>query len=332
MAAGSPPSSLIVVCTGRCGSTLLSNMVRLHPEVLSLSELFVLLGPRAFEPGLVTGERFWEILSVPDQYHTMMLRGGLGFKEWLYQPAPGRRYTAETGVPPIVFVTLPHLTDEPEALFDELAEWVPSLEPRPIGEQFARLFGWLCRRFGRTVWMERSGTSLGWVSSVAALFPEARIVHLHRDGRECAVSMSLHNGFKLLALVRGGWVPDGVAWPPSAERPFDIGAFDRARPPAWMLGGAWSDMVVEGSRQLMELEPGRVSTMRYEALVADPADELRRLVRLCGWAEDEEWVSRASALVVPQEPRWVRLPEAERTALVEACAPGMALLERRDAH
>jgi hypothetical protein len=31
---------VIVVSTGRCGSTMLSNMLRLNPEILSLSEFF----------------------------------------------------------------------------------------------------------------------------------------------------------------------------------------------------------------------------------------------------------------------------------------------------
>ena len=32
---------VFVVGTGRCGSTMLSNMLRIHPEVLSLSEFMV---------------------------------------------------------------------------------------------------------------------------------------------------------------------------------------------------------------------------------------------------------------------------------------------------
>jgi hypothetical protein len=34
-----------VVSTGRCGSTMLTNMLRLNPDILSLSEFFSLLLP-----------------------------------------------------------------------------------------------------------------------------------------------------------------------------------------------------------------------------------------------------------------------------------------------
>ena len=36
---------VFVVSTGRCGSTMLSNMLRLNPGILSLSEFFSLLMP-----------------------------------------------------------------------------------------------------------------------------------------------------------------------------------------------------------------------------------------------------------------------------------------------
>jgi hypothetical protein len=35
------PDARFIIGTGRCGSTLLSRMLRLHPRVLELSELFV---------------------------------------------------------------------------------------------------------------------------------------------------------------------------------------------------------------------------------------------------------------------------------------------------
>ena len=42
---------VIVVSTGRCGSTMLSNMLRLNPEILSLSEFFSLLMPDPLRSG-----------------------------------------------------------------------------------------------------------------------------------------------------------------------------------------------------------------------------------------------------------------------------------------
>ena len=53
---------VIVVSTGRCGSTMLSNMLRLNPEILSLSEFFSLLMPDPFPAGELDAAAYWRIL------------------------------------------------------------------------------------------------------------------------------------------------------------------------------------------------------------------------------------------------------------------------------
>lgn len=314
---------VIVVSTGRCGSTLLSNMVRAHPDLLSLSEFFVLLREAAFPGDPVTGQQFWEILSQPSPAVTLLLRSGLSMPELLYRPGPGTRFSPETGVPPVLLTTLPHLVEDPEALFDELAAWAPSLDERPVAGQYRRLFGWLGERLGRRVWVERSGVSLPLVPALSELFPEAGFVHLYRDGRECAVSMSQHSGFRLLALrVHPELVPGDLV---DGDR-IDRRAVERAEIPPEVLGRIWSDMVVAGSAALAGLAPDRVTSMSYEALVAEPGNELRRLAAFIGVEPGPGWLDAAAALVDRRPPRWLTLPEPERRRLTSACAPGLELL------
>src|SRR5215469_3809769 len=255
---------VIVVTTGRSGSTMLSNMVRSHPELLSLSELFILLGVRAFSDGPVSGPRFWEILSRPHRALHVLQRSGVTFPELLYVPGPGARFTVEAGVPPLMLVPLPHLVDDPEALFDEIGAWAVELDARPLADQYRRLFDWLGRRLGRRVWIERSGASLPIADVLAQQFPEAGIVHLYRDGRECAMSMSRHDGFKLMAfrhqrrLTPAGMYPDGRppagragARPGSRDelRGADGRSLERAAPPHRVhRRGARSGLAGEGRR------------------------------------------------------------------------------------
>jgi hypothetical protein len=313
----------IVVSTGRSGSTLVSRMVREHRDVLSLSEFFVLLGDAAFPDGSVSGPGFWEMLSRPGADMRRVQRSGLRFDEVLYWPGPGTRFTDETGVPPVLLTTLPHLVDDSRALFDELATWVPRLDERPVGDQYRRLFAWLCRRLGREIWVERSGASLPMVPTLSRLFPEAGFVHLYRDGRECAVSMSQHVGFKLLALRSR---PDLAPADMMAGDRLNGPAVSRMRIPPEVFGSIWSDMVVAGAPRLAELAPGRVTSIRYEELVDRPADELRRLAAFIGVEADPGWLRRATALVRPRPSRWPALPEPDRRRLAVACAPGMELL------
>src|SRR5215472_3289599 len=335
------PGQIFVVSTGRCGSTLLSNMLRLHPGVLSLSEFIVVVMPDAFPLEPVSGGAFWEMLSRPRKAWTHMLRFDIGMDEILYRVGPPGRYTVETGVPPLLLIPLPHLTEDHEALFDELSEWVPESGCRPVQEHYRRLFSWLCRRLDKQVWVERSGGSLKWLPELVRCFPEARFVHLYRDGRECAVSMSRHNGFKLTyvskqLLRRLGVDPftsddPPMRTPPAALQPFMPESFDRGRYvslrlPVEDMGQEWSNMVLRGCQELRRLGPERVLHMGYEALVAASAAELRRLATFVGVEADEEWLSNAATLVRPQPPRWTRLPAVQRRRLVEACAPGMQLL------
>lgn len=339
--AARPLTPRFVVSSGRCGSTLLSQMLHLHRDVLSLFDLFVTLIPLAFPTGPVSGEQFWELLTRPRRQHTLMLRLGISTPEMRYRPGLGRRFTAETGVPPLLLIALPHLVEDPDALLDELGEVVPTFDARPIGEQYDRLFTWLCQRLDRTVWVERSGSSLDWLDDLIAHFPDARFVHLYRDGRDCAVSMALHDGFKFPALGRRlqrrlGVDPyqsdlEPAKAVPRSVSPFMPETFDRERYLALRLpvaeqGRTWSRMVVRGCELMGQLDPDRVLPLRYETLLAEPICTLRRLASFLEIAADEPWLEHAASLVRQQPPRWTRLPEPERRELIEACGPGMRLL------
>ena len=77
-------------------------------------------------------------------------------------------------VPPILCATLPHLTDRHEELFDELGPVAEGQPKQPPAAHFQYLFEWLCERFGRDVWVERSGGSLMFGARLLRQFPKAR--------------------------------------------------------------------------------------------------------------------------------------------------------------
>jgi hypothetical protein len=320
-----------VVSTGRCGSTALSNMLRLHPAVLSLSEFFSFVEP-PFRPEPIDGQEFWRMLSVPSPYVRWLLYPGLAVDQVLYRPGPGRRFTAETGVPPIAMTALPHLAEDPEALYDEICAWAVGRAVMPAVDHFRALFAWLCERLGRSVWVERSGTSLPRTARLAAAFPEARFVHLYRDGRDCAMSMSRHDGFRLL-WMRGSMdmalhqdPADLPPAPPANAPPLDRERFDAVHVPAADMGRFWSEMEIRGAADLARLEPDHVLPLRYESLVAAPAAELARLAAFTGIDADPGWLERAGALAQAQPQRWRDLPPEQLAALDDACAPAMRLL------
>ena len=253
---------VIVVSTGRCGSTMLSNMLRLNPEILSLSEFFSLLMPDPFPAGDLDAAAYWRLLSEPWVFFRHLYRLGLRVPEFLYVPGPGSRFTAATGIPPILVTALPHLSDDPEGLYDEVEAFAAGLTPASAAAQHRRLIGWLCDRLGARAWVERSGSSLLYISQLAGLFRDAKFVHLYRDGRECAYSFSRHPGYRLGAVsamldARLGMSPYlGEDKPPEQVPPdlrpfmpetFDHEAFERFQVPVAESGQFWSDMIMPHS-------------------------------------------------------------------------------------
>src|SRR5262249_4297047 len=111
---------VIVVSTGRCGSTMLSNMLRVNPEILCLSEFFSLLMRAPFPASYWNEAGYCGRLSELWVLLSHACRRGLCRPEFLYEPGPGRRFTSATGSPPILVTALPHLSDDPEGLYDEV--------------------------------------------------------------------------------------------------------------------------------------------------------------------------------------------------------------------
>ena len=151
---------VLVLSTGRCGSTMVSDVLNLHPDVLSLSEVFSLLGPLALFRKRLSGRAMWALCSRQNPALRVLLSADTIPSEILYPFAdPHARYSPRN-VPPILCAMLPHLTPDYEHLYDDLEPVVRGLPRANLADQYRHLFEWLRDHFGRRVWVERSGGSL----------------------------------------------------------------------------------------------------------------------------------------------------------------------------
>ncbi len=100
-----------IVGTGRCGSTLLSKMIRENEQVASIFEYFSGLDPDVcFSRKPVDAETFAALHCNQHTITSMVLARGYPIAEVVYPfDAPGARYSRESGVPFIVGATLASL-------------------------------------------------------------------------------------------------------------------------------------------------------------------------------------------------------------------------------
>ena len=326
-----------VVGTGRCGSTLLSRMLGEHPTTLSVFEFFngLDMGKR-FGSEAMDGKEFASLISQEHPFVTMVLRRGYEVPEITYPFGPKAKYKRDDGLPWILVSTLPRLTDDPDSLFDETVAYAATLPKQPLPQQYRQLFEWLAQRLGRECWIERSGSSIDYIGSLHEFYPEARFLHLHRDGPETALSMREHHAYRLAISLMYQLPPN------TRDSHADLGEIDKgdtadtisqlleSQPPVEYFGRYWSQELVHGFRSLGKLNVNQYREIRFEDMVSKPKETLKEISDFFELpATEDGWIDRAAALVHGIPPtRFEKLPANEQELLTETCQVGGQLLGR----
>jgi hypothetical protein len=327
-----------IVGTGRCGSTLLSQMLAEHPGALSVFELFNGIDwARRFAADPIDGESYGALIAAEQPFVTAVLRRGYEVAEITYPFESGRRRRGDP-LPWILVAMLPRLSDDPDALFDEVMARVKGHPRQSAPAHHRMLFEWLLARLGKTFWLERSGSSFDYLGELIRHFPDARFLHIHRDGPEAALSMVHHHAYRLPISILYDSPLDGGA------RLADLGPLDlhaaptggdaisrvlASRPPPALFGRYWCDQVLHGYRALRELDADRYAEVRFEDLVERPREVLSDIAAFFALPDGRDWIASAAQLVRGAPARRVpELDRAQRVALEDACRPGQVLLGR----
>jgi hypothetical protein len=142
----------------------------------------------------------------------------------------------------------------------------------PSRPAFIEAFAGLCmQKAGKQRWAEKTPRNIGRIGEIFRCFPNARFVHVLRDGRDVACSLRTHPRH---TVVDGKLVPVDT-WKPIA------GCARR-----WVRD-------IEGSRRWWG-DP-RFHAVRYEDLVLDPKPVLERLMAFIGEDWDEGMLAHADA-------------------------------------
>jgi hypothetical protein len=310
---------VFIVGTGRCGSTLISNLLRNFSNGLSLSEFFTVLGgPRAFTTEIVDAQRLWELLSKPSEDVLGLLEYASNVPELLYTKSDLSRIGDTNHLAPLMLVPLPHISDQPELLFLQLRDFVFGLPSEPISKLFTRIFEWLQHRHQKQYWFERSGGSVVYLDHLIRHWPQAKFVHMTRDGIECALSMSRHPFFRLQVsrlIHRDQTIPVSQAL--LQDIPID------------RFGAYWSALVTRCVASLKNLPKDQVLHINYKELIQRPQTTLSHLFRFLDEQQpNSQHLLQMCSRIQPMKTLADELEKSSKDALAEACGPGSRALER----
>jgi putative sulfotransferase len=304
----------IIISNGRCGSTLLSDLIVEEPETCSAQEFFMSVAPWNRSTQVITGPEYWKVLSGPKEELSVLFKIGAPPKEVRY-PAGGRFSGDLVNLPRILAITLAKLTDDPDALFDALAGRVEEFPTQSVGAHHQAFLDLLAELTGKKRWVERSGGSSQVTTSLLENFPTAKIVYLTRDWTATAKSMSKHSSFQLVQLrveAVGRYGVDPLTANPGDDMPDEVAQYlperltadflrQRGEDPKRFLG-LCAFMSSQAEQALADHPPAHLHTMAYEVLVADPVGELTKLGEFLGFADPAGWAVSVADRVRKPEP------------------------------
>jgi hypothetical protein len=155
-----------------------------------------------------------------------------------------------------------------EDVVERIAAGAPTL-----GSALGTIFQAYAARFDKPRWGDKRPAYLQNLDVVLRLFPDAQIVNIVRDGRDCVASLK------------------EMAW---------------HRQDIYATVAAWARAVDDGRRAARWLPATRYHQMRYEDLVADPHTHLARLCAFLGEVYHPAMAdpSRVAPVAVPAHKTW----------------------------
>ena len=333
-----------IVGTGRCGSTILSRMVNLHPDVAVFNEFLIAMDfHKKWSERPVSGAEMAAIIDCG-------LQGGSGpFKKIVAHLAtpevtfeggatslPQHADAYRDGVfPDILLLPLPHLFDKPEEALADLLAFVKKQPLQALSKHYIAIFEYLTQKAGKTIWIERSGGSIAWMPEMLDLFPDGKYMHLHRNPLDVALSMQRHNHFRVRAFKYFDLkTKDGIRWSdldetdlnnnlPTSPRLKAI--MDHPVPLEYFLEDV-NEGILRGMKEVKRLAPSHYAEISFEEIMADPKAALRTLADFFDLAPDDSWLTEAAALLKSGQAAQ-NTPTAEQTALLKRhCHASMVLL------
>jgi hypothetical protein len=154
------------------------------------------------------------------------------------------------------------------------------------------LYRVLAAAAGRCVVGDKTPDYCAYVTLIQSLWPKAKFIHVIRDGRDVALSMSKHPGYQRMAsLMIPNWVPLSLD-----KRYAMTDRLNRA-PTLEDYIGLWDLRIRRTLDDARCLPADSYFELRYENLLQDPQAEATRLAAFLGVSRPQHWLSQVKKIV-----------------------------------
>jgi hypothetical protein len=274
---------IFVFGTGRSGTSLFFDLLAAHPDFAWFSN-FTHVFPRV------------PVVAALSRIHDLPFSERLVSRRTRFVPKPTETYRILNHCTNSRFtenrlLTGEHVTDEARRRFRRMVRLYLALQGKP-----------------RFVHKHTGFARVGYLRSI---FPDARFIHVYRDGRAVASSMALVDW----------WSGDLGSWWWGEMKPEYMEEYLRSdREPVVLAGIVWKtlmDLIEEECRVLPREQYFRV---RYDELTQEVGSTFERARKFCGLPENQKWQRVVSGVPVSNMDRkWERTLSDRQKGLLERC-------------
>ncbi len=257
-----------IVGSGRCGTNLLNNMLRCHPDILPITEThFISTLATKINNQKLSFEAFWNIL---DQHYTSK-----GDKKWID-----------------IHLEAGNIFNK-KAFKQHFQNTCKQQQINTNPQRISTFFQQCYKSTKHSTIIDKTPQYGLHMSAIAKFFPQAKFIHLIRDGRFVATSMTKHLG--ICKLIHGGH--------PEKLQHFSYqGQLTHLPAKSATLKESiqyWKTMVKATQKESKQLAEGYYLEIRYEDLIITPKKIIQQISDFLSLPQKSFWQWRASLLPRP---------------------------------
>lgn len=254
-----------IVGTGRCGTQMLRNTLGVWPDVVILPEThFIVTLYDKYQLRSICTDQFLDVVG--STYGS----NGEDWNRTIFKTSD-RAYSSYRQ----------DFTDyvERENISGNIKDFVEAFFEFLYGRGY--LFGDKTPHYGTNL------------DVIRTIWPEAKVIHLIRDGVDCASSMIEHPGFR--RYINGGVKPKDLDRITATKLQ---SSFSVERPTLTSALTFWEEVILETNLGLMSINRESRLEVKYENIVFHPTKEITRIATFLGIEGDR--VSLRKAITIPR--------------------------------